>query len=40
MAPPALETLFDDVYEQPTPLLREQLAELAASPRVHAPHQR
>jgi pyruvate dehydrogenase E1 component alpha subunit/2-oxoisovalerate dehydrogenase E1 component alpha subunit len=37
--PPALETLFDDVYEQPTPRLREQLAELAAAPRVRAPHQ-
>jgi pyruvate dehydrogenase E1 component alpha subunit len=36
---PALETLIDDVYEQPTPLLREQLAELAAAPRVRAPHQ-
>jgi TPP-dependent pyruvate/acetoin dehydrogenase alpha subunit len=36
---PALETLFDDVYEHPTPLLREQLAELAAAPRVRAPHQ-
>ncbi|HMG56171.1 MAG TPA: thiamine pyrophosphate-dependent enzyme [Kofleriaceae bacterium] len=36
--PPALETLFDDVYEQPTPLLREQLAELAAAPRARAPH--
>src|SRR5215510_1808084 len=37
--PPALETLFDDVYEQPTPRLREQLAELAAAPRTRAPHQ-
>jgi pyruvate dehydrogenase E1 component alpha subunit len=37
--PPALETLFDDVYEHPTPRLREQLAELAAAPRVRAPHQ-
>jgi pyruvate dehydrogenase E1 component alpha subunit len=41
VAPPALETLIDDVYEEPTPLLREQLAELAASPRgrAHLPHQ-
>jgi pyruvate dehydrogenase E1 component alpha subunit/2-oxoisovalerate dehydrogenase E1 component alpha subunit len=36
---PALETLIDDVYEQPTQLLREQLAELAAAPRARAPHQ-
>jgi pyruvate dehydrogenase E1 component alpha subunit/2-oxoisovalerate dehydrogenase E1 component alpha subunit len=39
VAMPALETLIDDVYEQPTWLLREQLAELAASPRTRAPHQ-
>ena len=32
IAPPALETLIDDVYEEPTWLLREQLAELAAEP--------
>jgi pyruvate dehydrogenase E1 component alpha subunit len=37
--PPALETLIDDVYEQPTQLLREQLAALAAAPRARAPHQ-
>jgi pyruvate dehydrogenase E1 component alpha subunit/2-oxoisovalerate dehydrogenase E1 component alpha subunit len=37
--PPALETLIDDVYEQPTALLREQLAELVAAPRARAPHQ-
>src|SRR5215470_4463801 len=37
--PPALDTLFDDVYERPTPRLREQLAELAAAPRTRAPHQ-
>jgi len=36
---PALETLIDDVYEQPTWLLREQLVELAAAPRGRAPHQ-
>jgi pyruvate dehydrogenase E1 component alpha subunit/2-oxoisovalerate dehydrogenase E1 component alpha subunit len=35
---PALETLIDDVYEQPTWLLREQLAELAAQPRTRSPH--
>jgi pyruvate dehydrogenase E1 component alpha subunit/2-oxoisovalerate dehydrogenase E1 component alpha subunit len=39
IALPALETLIDDVYEQPTQLLREQLAELVAAPRVRAPHQ-
>ena len=39
VAPPALGTLIDDVYEEPTWLLREQLAELAASPRVRSPHQ-
>ncbi|TMQ18244.1 MAG: thiamine pyrophosphate-dependent dehydrogenase E1 component subunit alpha [Deltaproteobacteria bacterium] len=37
--PPALETLIDDVYEQPTWLLREQLAGLVAAPRARAPHQ-
>jgi pyruvate dehydrogenase E1 component alpha subunit len=37
--PPALDTLFEDVYERPHPRLREQLAELAAAPRVRAPHQ-
>jgi pyruvate dehydrogenase E1 component alpha subunit/2-oxoisovalerate dehydrogenase E1 component alpha subunit len=36
--PPALETLIEDVYEEPTWLLREQLAELAAQPRTRAPH--
>ncbi|HEU4727173.1 MAG TPA: thiamine pyrophosphate-dependent enzyme [Kofleriaceae bacterium] len=39
VGPPALETLVEDVYEQPTWLQREQLAELVASPRVRAPHQ-
>jgi pyruvate dehydrogenase E1 component alpha subunit/2-oxoisovalerate dehydrogenase E1 component alpha subunit len=37
--PPALETLIDDVYEEPTWLQREQLAALIASPRTRAPHQ-
>jgi pyruvate dehydrogenase E1 component alpha subunit/2-oxoisovalerate dehydrogenase E1 component alpha subunit len=36
---PALETLIDDVYEEPTWLQREQLAELVAAPRPRAPHQ-
>jgi pyruvate dehydrogenase E1 component alpha subunit/2-oxoisovalerate dehydrogenase E1 component alpha subunit len=39
VAPPALETLIEDVYEEPTWLQREQLAQLAASPRARAPHQ-
>jgi pyruvate dehydrogenase E1 component alpha subunit len=38
IAPPALETLIDDVYEQPTWLQREQLAQLAALPRTRSPH--
>jgi pyruvate dehydrogenase E1 component alpha subunit len=36
---PALETIIDDVYEQPTWLLREQLAELVAQKRTKSPHQ-
>ena len=40
VAMPALETLIDDVYEQPTWLQREQLAELVAQPRTRSPHQR
>lgn len=35
---PALETLIEDVFEEPTWLLREQLAELAAAPRARPPH--
>ena len=35
---PALATLIDDVFEQPTWLLREQLADLAAAPRAKSPH--
>jgi TPP-dependent pyruvate/acetoin dehydrogenase alpha subunit len=38
-AMPPLSSIIDDVYEEPTWLLREQLAELAAAPRVKAPHQ-
>jgi pyruvate dehydrogenase E1 component alpha subunit/2-oxoisovalerate dehydrogenase E1 component alpha subunit len=38
-AMPALESMIDDVYEEPTWLLREQMAALAASPRAKAPHQ-
>jgi pyruvate dehydrogenase E1 component subunit alpha len=36
---PALETIIDDVYEQPTWLLREQLADLVAQRRTKSPHQ-
>jgi 2-oxoisovalerate dehydrogenase E1 component alpha subunit len=38
MAPPALETLIEDVYEHPTWNLREQLSELAAGERQKSPH--
>ena len=38
IAMPALETLIDDVYEQPTWLLREQLTEVSAAARVKSPH--
>jgi pyruvate dehydrogenase E1 component alpha subunit/2-oxoisovalerate dehydrogenase E1 component alpha subunit len=36
---PALETLIEDVFEEPTWLLREQFAALAAGPRSKNPHQ-
>ena len=39
IAQPALETLIDDVFEEPTWLLREQLADLAAGPRAKSAHQ-
>jgi pyruvate dehydrogenase E1 component alpha subunit/2-oxoisovalerate dehydrogenase E1 component alpha subunit len=35
---PALETLIDDVFEEPTWLLREQLAAIAELPRAKNPH--
>ena len=38
IAAPPLESLIDDVFEQPTWLLREQLAEVAAGPRAKSPH--
>ena len=38
-AQPALATLVDDVFEEPTWLLREQLAAIAAEPRAKNPHQ-
>jgi len=37
--PPALETLIEDVFEESTWLLREQLADLVASPRAKSAHQ-
>ncbi|MDQ3297522.1 MAG: thiamine pyrophosphate-dependent enzyme [Myxococcota bacterium] len=40
IAPPALETLIEDVFEEPTWLLREQLAAIADGPRVKSPHHR
>ena len=39
VAAPPLASIVDDVYEQPTWNLREQLAELEAAPRAKAPHQ-
>jgi pyruvate dehydrogenase E1 component alpha subunit len=36
---PALETIIDDVFEEPTWALREQLETIAAGPRVKSPHQ-
>ena len=36
--PPPLASLIEDVYEQPTWLLREQLAEIADGPRPKSPH--
>ncbi len=38
VGPPALPTLIDDVFEQPTWLLREQLAAIEAGPRPKNPH--
>jgi pyruvate dehydrogenase E1 component alpha subunit/2-oxoisovalerate dehydrogenase E1 component alpha subunit len=37
--PPPLASLVDDVFEEPTWLLREQLAALEAEPRAKNPHQ-
>ncbi len=36
---PALATIVDDVFEEPTWLLREQLAAIASEPRTKNPHQ-
>ena len=36
---PSLETIVEDVFEEPTWLLREQMHELAAATRVKSPHQ-
>jgi pyruvate dehydrogenase E1 component alpha subunit len=38
VALPPLTSMIDDVFEEPTWLLREQLAELEAAPRVKSPH--
>jgi pyruvate dehydrogenase E1 component alpha subunit/2-oxoisovalerate dehydrogenase E1 component alpha subunit len=38
VGPPPLETIVDDVFEEPTWNLREQLGQLAASPRAKNPH--
>ncbi len=38
VGPPALETIVDDVFEEPTWLLREQLADLESQPRAKSPH--
>jgi pyruvate dehydrogenase E1 component alpha subunit/2-oxoisovalerate dehydrogenase E1 component alpha subunit len=38
VAAPALTTMIDDVFEEPTWLLREQLATLQAAARVKHPH--
>jgi pyruvate dehydrogenase E1 component alpha subunit len=40
VAPPPLASLVEDVYEQPSWNLREQLAELEAGPRSSNPHKR
>jgi pyruvate dehydrogenase E1 component alpha subunit/2-oxoisovalerate dehydrogenase E1 component alpha subunit len=39
LPPPPLASILEDVFEQPTWLLREQLAELEAAPRAKSPHQ-
>ena len=39
VGPPPLESIVDDVFEEPTWLLREQLAELTAAARTRSPHQ-
>jgi pyruvate dehydrogenase E1 component alpha subunit/2-oxoisovalerate dehydrogenase E1 component alpha subunit len=36
--PPPVESLFDDVFEEPTWLLREQREQLLAQPRTTSPH--
>jgi pyruvate dehydrogenase E1 component alpha subunit len=38
IAPPPFESLIDDVFETPTWLLKEQLAEASAFPRTKSPH--
>jgi TPP-dependent pyruvate/acetoin dehydrogenase alpha subunit len=36
--PPELGSMVEDVFEEPTWLLREQMAELEAQPRAKSPH--
>jgi hypothetical protein len=38
VAAPALRTLIDDVFEEPTWLLREQMDEVERAPRAKNPH--
>ncbi|MBK7533958.1 MAG: 3-methyl-2-oxobutanoate dehydrogenase [Myxococcales bacterium] len=38
VGPPAVTSLFDDVYEHPTWILQEQRAALLAQPRTTSPH--
>ncbi len=38
VGPPPLESLIEDVFEEPTWNLREQMADLAAAPRAKNPH--
>jgi TPP-dependent pyruvate/acetoin dehydrogenase alpha subunit len=40
IAPPPLGSLIEDVFEEPTWLLREQLAAIADAPRAKNPHHR
>jgi len=40
IGPPPLSSLIDDVFEEPTWLLREQLAAIENEPRPSSPHHR
>jgi pyruvate dehydrogenase E1 component alpha subunit len=39
IGPPSVDSMFDDVYEQPSWLLEEQREQLRALPRTTSPHQ-